>query len=158
MMSKTREEAVWKRVMAAAESHPLPTVPRPGLTAARLLELLQWEALDACTYKTLACRMNGQGRKCLLQLAREEQRHARQLETVIYLMTGSRPCPDRPKAPCVACTNEELRKRYQAEVDGAADLHKLADHAGSFAELFHTMAMDEERHAAMILHLLQMCL
>jgi len=160
MMSKTREEAVWQRVMAASAEDPQPHPRKPalGLTPAQVLEQLQQELLDACTYRVLAARVKKQPRQCLLQLAMEEQHHARKLETVYYLMTGSRPCPDRPKAPCVACTNEELRRRYQAEVDGAARYHKLAEQAGSFACLFHSLARQEERHAGMILNLLQMCL
>ena len=97
-------------------------------------------------------------RKHLLQLAREEQLHYRKLEAVYYLMTGNRPCPDRPKTPCIACTNEELRKRYQDEVKGAAHYHALAEKAGSFSSVLHCLGHDEARHSCAVLALLQRCL
>ena len=161
MMSKHREEAVWQRVMAASAEAPdcTPTVRSDdGLTQTKILELLERELLDACTYRTLAGRMGKQARCGLQQLAREEQQHYKKLEAIYYLMTGSRPCPDRPKAPCVACTSEELRNRYRQEVAGAEAYHGLAEKAGSFAELFHGLSRAEERHARQILALLQQCL
>ena len=159
-MNPLREEAVWKRVMAAAEEAPdcCDGVPLRSLTDRRVLELLEGELADACTYRVLAGRMKQQARQCLLQLAAEEQRHYRKLEAVYYLMTGARPCPDRPKAPCVACTNEELRQRYKLETEGARTYGCLAEQAGPFAEVFHCLAHDEARHAAMILRLLEQCL
>ena len=157
MMSQKREAEVWNRVMAAAAESPC--VPKQTeLTPSQVMELLEGELLDACTYRVLAERTKKDVRRCLLQLYQEERRHYRKLEAVYYLMTGSRPCPDRPKKPCVACTNEELRKRYTAEVEGGKHYHCLAEKAGSFACVFHTLGNDEERHARMILELLQKCL
>ena len=159
-MNCKREAAVWERVMAASAECPMPTrqAAPNGLTPQQVMELLQKEVMDACTYRTLAMRVKKQVRSCLMQLAQEERWHYRKLEAVYYLMTGHRPCPDRPKGPCVACTNEELRKRYQEEVAGAAKYHALAEQAGSFASVFHCLGHEEERHSRMILELLQQCL
>ena len=161
-MNKMREEAVWQRVMAACEEGPAPKKPCPKtdqcLTPEQVMELLERALLDACTYRTLAGRVRKEVRRSLLQLAQEEQQQVRKLEAVYYLMTGHRPCPDRPKAPCVACTNEELRKRYQLEVESAARYCRLAEHAGSFAEVFHCLSRQERCHAQQILNLLQRCL
>ena len=160
MMSKTREEAVWNRVMAMSAEAPegKPLCRNGGITPEQVMELLVDELSDACTYRTLAERTGGDVRRCLQQLAREEQRHGRKLEAIYYLMTGRRPCPDRPKGPCVACLNEELRKRYDEEVSGAAKYHKLAEKAGSFQQAFHCLGMEEENHSRMILKLLERCL
>lgn len=172
MISKTREAEVWRRVMECSAEAPVPSKPHAKckpehhhesgkdscLTPAQVMELLEQELMDACTYQTLAMRVKKDLRKILLQLVQEERRHYRKLEAVYYLMTGTRPCPDRPKAPCVACTNEALRARYHEEVEGAARLHKLAECAGSFAPVFHCLGCEEERHAQMILCLLQRCL
>ena len=114
--------------------------------------------MDACTYQTLAMRVKKHARQRLMQLAQEERRHYRKLEAVYYLMTGQRPCPDRPRTPCMACTNEELRKRYREEVKGAEKYHALAEQAGSFASVLHCLGSEEERHSRMILELLQDCL
>lgn len=160
MMNPKREQEVWNRVMAA--SAEAPCCPRPKeqmkLTCQQVMELLEDELADACTYRTLAMRVKKSVRQTLLQLAMEEQEHYRKLEAVYYIMTGRRPCPDRPKAPCVACTNEELRKRYEGEIAGAERYHHLAECAGSFAPVFHCLGHSEERHAQMVLNLLQHCL
>ena len=158
MMSKQREEAVWRRVLAASEQVASEPPKQEDFTAEQVMTLLQAKLQDACTYGTLAARTKGDVRRCLLRLAGEERSHAGKLEAVYYLMTGSRPCCDRPKAPCVACTNEELRKRYKLEVEAAQKYKCLAEKAGSFAGVFHCLHRDEQRHAAMILNLLEQCL
>ena len=159
MMNQLREEAVWKRVMAAAAEAP-DHCDLPGeseLTASQVLELLEGTLADAVTYKTLAARAAKRVRQCLLQLAREEQVQYRKLEAVYYLMTGVRPCPARPGAPCVACLNEELRKRYRRETASAKIYDCLAAKAGSYAGVFRCLAAEETRHAAMLLRLLERC-
>ena len=161
MMNKTREEAVWKRVMAESAQTPEPEQkPKQEscLTERQVMELLEQEAKDACTYQTLACRVKGEARRTLMQLSREEKEHYRKLEAVYYVMTGRRPSVDRPKAPCVACLNEELRRRYDMEIQGAALYHKLAQTAGSFAGVLHCLHHAEERHAKTVLCLLEKCL
>ncbi len=160
MMNQKREAEIWNRVMtASAESPCMPkSKPQDCLTAEQVMELLVGEQADACTYRTLAGRVKGSLRQQLLQLAQEEQGHYRKLEAVYYLMTGERPCPDRPKVPCISCTNEELRRRYEGEVEGARRYHCLAESAGSFESVMHCLGHDEERHSRVILQLLQMCL
>jgi len=168
MISKTREAEVWRRVMECSAEAPAPCKSceeaysekpvQNCMTPAQVMELLEQELKDACTYQVLAGRVKKDVRRVLLQLAQEERRHYRKLEAVYYLMTGTRPCPDRPKAPCVACTNEELRTRYHEEVEGAKRYHRLAEEAGSFTPVFHCLGCEEERHAGMILCLLQRCL
>ena len=158
-MNGKREAEVWQRVMAASAECPMPAgKTENGLNAQQVMELLQGELMDACTYQTLAMRVKKDVRRCLLQLAQEERRHYRKLEAVYYLMTGHRPCPDRPKAPCVACLNEELRKRYGEEVAGAEKYHCLAEKAGSFSAVFHCLGNEEMCHSRRILELLQHCL
>ena len=159
-MNQKREADVWERVMAASAACPMPVKRETpaGMTPQQVMELLQGELTDACTYRALAVRVKKHARQCLMQLAQEERRHYRKLEAVYYLMTGQRPCPDRPRTPCMACTNEELRKRYQEEVKGAEQYHALAEQAGSFASVFHCLGNEEERHSRMILELLQDCL
>ena len=160
MMNQKREAEVWNRVLSASAEAPCcaPKKEQMNLTCQQVMELLEQELMDACTYKVLAMRVKKSIRQTLMCLAQEERRHYRKLEAVYYLMTGKRPCPDRPKAPCVACTNEELRKRYEEEVRGAAVYHGLANCAGSFESVFHCLGHEEERHAQTILNLLQKCL
>lgn len=160
MMSQKRQTEVWERVMAASAQEPVAAPPRQeaGLRETVLMELLEEELADCCTYQVLAERVRREVRRMLLRLAQEEAAHYRRLEAVYYLLTGSRPCPDRPKMPCVACTNEELRRRYRQEIESAGRYHALADQAGSLACVFHGLGNEEERHARVILNLLQQCL
>lgn len=159
-MQSKREAEVWERVMAASAACPTPVrQPEPvGLTAEQVMQLLEQELLDAVTYEALAARVRKNSRQRLLTLAREERQHARQLEAVYYVITGRRPCPDRSKAPCIACTNEELRKAYAREVAGADRYQTLAGQAGSFSAALQRLSCAEQRHSAVILQLLQACL
>lgn len=160
MMDHKREEAVWKRVMEVSEQAPACCKPKEHatLTAQQVMELLCGELADACTYEALAGRVRGSVRQKLLALSCSERAHYARLETVYYLMTGKKPCPDRPKYPCIACTNEELRTRYMEEIKGAEQYHALAEKAGSFAKVFHELGAEEERHACIVLEVLQQCL
>ena len=160
MMNQARESEVWQRVMAASAEAPAACKPKgPNtLTAEQVMELLCDELSDACTYDVLAGRVRGQAQQKLRELARSERRHYGKLEAVYYLMTGKKPCPDRPKPPCVACMTEELRSRYQAEVTGAGRYKCLAERAGSFQKTFLELACEEEHHAEVILQVLQTCL
>ena len=89
---------------------------------------------------------------------KEAQEIAKKLETVYYLMTGTKACPDRPKRPCIACTNEALRERYIHEGKGEESYKALAEKAGSFSKLLMELACDEEHHAQKLLGVLQTCL
>lgn len=159
-MQSKREAEVWERVLAASAAYPISEKQpeKPGLTAEQVLQLLQQELLNAVTYETLAARVGKRNRQRLLALAREERQHARQLEAVYYVLTGQRPCPDRVKGPCVACTNEALRSAYGREVAGADRYQKLAGQAGSFSAVFQRLSCAEQRHSAAVLQLLQACL
>lgn len=155
-MNSNREEAVWQRVLAASEEGS----PRQSqtLTAAQVLELLEQTLLEQSTYRTLSARVGKGPRTLLRQLAREQAGQSRRLEAVYYLMTGTRPCPDRPKGPCVACTNEELRKAYDRAVEAAARCGGLAESAGSFAPVFRQLSRAASRRAGVLLRLLEQCL
>jgi len=160
MIDRKREEAVWKRVMDLSAQAPACCKPKEHatLTAEQVMELLVKKLRDGCIYEALAMRVRSQTRQKLLQLALCERRHYAKLETVYYLMTGRKPCPDRPKSPCIACTNEELRSCYIEEADSAEQYHCLAEKAGSFASVFHQIAEEEAEHAQQVLCILQQCL
>ena len=160
LVDHKREEAVWKRVMEVSAQAPecCKIKDRADLTAEQVKELLCKELADAATYEALAARVQGTIRRKLLFLAQRERCHYARLETVYYLMTGKTPCPDQPKRPCIACTNEELRSRYAEEVKGGETYHRLAEKSGSFANVFHELGAEEESHAHAVLCILQQCL
>ena len=160
MIDHKREQEVWQRVMTMSAEAPRCDKPvgKQGLTAEQVVELLCGELEDAAVYEALACRVRGQNQQKLRYLARQELRHFAKLEAVYYLMTGKKPCPDKPKRPCIACTNEELRSRYIHEVESAAKYRCLSEKAGSFAGVFEAIGCEEERHAEEVLQILQYCL
>ena len=160
MMDQTREQEVWKRVMEVSAQAPAccKAPKHETVTAQQVMELLLAERDDSCTYRALADRVRTAARQKLVWLARQESEHYKKLETVYYLMTGKKPCPDRPKRPCIACVSEELRSRYHEEVKGAQTYHRLAEKAGSFDAVFHALGHEEEQHAQIILQVLQTCL
>lgn len=160
MMDQRREQEVWQRVMAMSAEAPRCDKPvsKQSLTAEQVMELLCGELEDAAFYEALSCRIGGKLGQRLLTIAAQERKHAKKLSAIYYLMTGKKPCPDKPKCPCIACTNEALRERYIEETKGAEHYCHLAEKAGSFCELFRELACEESRHAQMILHLLQYCL
>lgn len=160
MLDQKREQEVWQRVMDLSAQAPacckLPK--RETVTEAEIMKKLEGELEDAMIYEQLSCRVHGRARQTLLQLAMQERQHAKKLETVYYLMTGKKPCPDRPKRPCIACTNEALRERYIQEGKGSESYKALAEKAGSFSKLLLELACDEEHHAQKLLGVLQACL
>lgn len=160
MMDQKRETEVWKRVMeVSAQAPDCCKMPRQqSLTAEQVMELLVAELADSVVYEALACRVRADVRRSLLMLAQQERRHFEKLEAIYYLMTGKKPCPDRPKRPCIACVSEELRSRYHEEVKGAQTYHRLAEKAGSFEPVFHQLGHEEEHHAQTIVQVLQKCL
>ena len=160
MMDQRREQEVWQRVMAMSAEAPRCDKPgnKQSLTSEQVMELLCKELADAAVYEALACRVGGQVRQKLRMLAAQERQHAKKLSAVYYLMTGKKPCPDKPKGPCIACTNEALRERYIEETKGAEKYCCLAEKAGTFGDLFRELACEESRHGQMILNLLQYCL
>ena len=160
MLDSKREQEVWQRVMdLSAQAPACCKMPKTDtVTAEQIMEKLMGELEDVMVYEALSCRVRGDARRCLLMLAAGERRHYEKLETVYYLMTGKKPCPDRPKRPCIACTNEELRERYIHEVKGAEKYKALAEKAGSFSKVLLELAHDEECHAQKVLGVLQACL
>ncbi|MBP3634822.1 MAG: hypothetical protein J6J43_09655 [Oscillospiraceae bacterium] len=160
MVSKAREAEVWSRVMAASAQAPESCNPKPRstLTSAQVMELLEQELCDKVTCEALACRTHGAARQKLMFLARQEGEHYKKLEAIYYLLTGEKPCPDRPKQPCIACLSEELRRRWQQETKSAHTYHCLAEKTGDFASEFHVLGSEEEKHAQLLVQILQTCL
>lgn len=159
MVSPKREAEVWERVMAVSAQAPACCVKKTEeLTAQQVMELLTAERCDSITYQVLAGRVRTQPRQKLLWLARQEQAHYARLETIYYLMTGKKPCPDKPKSPGIVRVDEALRSRYMEEIRGAERYRSLSEKAGSFGKVFCQLADEEERHADEVLKILQQCL
>lgn len=171
-----RCDRVWQRV--APELTPYPEVrsagergvccapaaeeglhcPMGGAAAERLADFIAHELADRQAYlRCLRCAP-AQARRVLRQIADEEGAHARRLAGLYYLMTGT--CY-RP--PLAAGGQEQmtwcgfLRLRYHAECGGAEDYRAAAESArdGCTKAIFRHLADDEQRHAQMVLQLLE---
>lgn len=159
-------QRVWSRVMAAQSGAPdasgatatEASNAQPLLTPEEVLSSMQAELSDAATYRALAARMKGAGRRCMQALSREECQHAKKLGAIYFLLTGKKACPARGEAPCITCTAETLRRQYQLELSAREGYEQLAACAGSRACTLREIALDECRHAQRIYSLLQTCL
>ena len=151
MDPRTMERAVWQRVMGAPDC--------AQNASGRILELIHAEQREAALYAALAARTAGVCRSVLQQLSREERCHARQLETVFYLLTGScaQGCPERPACPSGGLC-ALLRERFAAEQQAAEGYRGMAETSPRFRDVFLHLAADETRHAARLRCLLQQLL
>ncbi len=137
---------VWRRVNGAREEQ----------TAAELLlEMISDEMTDSATYLRLArC---GIGARVFRTLAQEEDRHARRLKALYFLLTGQEACAEVGAVPYYSCVADALRDRFAEEQRSAkrylAAAERLPEHCGLFREL----AAQEQEHARR-LHRLTQCI
>lgn len=144
MMSQTREEAVWKRVMEASVQQ----VPEPGAPAAQVLHLIEQTRQSACIYRMLAAQL-----RCptLRQLERSKTSQSQELAAVYYMMAGKRPQrkPTKPTKRGIG-----LRACYEMEHGMTVQYRELAGQEGAFSAVFSRMARDGEQWEAALLRLL----
>ena len=126
-----------------------------ALTPEKLLEMISDEQADSAVYRRLANLACGQARGALMQLSRDERRHARTAAAMYYILTGKQPGSFAAPGPVCSALCRELRLRYDAELRSAQTYETLAGTAGSFGDAFLQLSQDERGHAAAILALLQ---
>lgn len=143
-----KETRVWERIRT-------PQCQNRGADAAEIAKIVCAEMADACFYRALAAALPAKERRCLLEIAQDENKHAKTLSAIYFLLQGQRLCPERPPRFCPSCLTEELRKRWREELAAAERYEKLAGQMPEFASTFRCLAADEKRHAQMILCLLQ---
>ena len=160
-LDREQEMAVWARVMEARQE-PMPDLPdcapdaKPDccLTPEQILDWICHECHDACLYRHLS-RCLPRAKQWLLEMAHDEQCHAKRLAAQYYLLTGRKPCFCTRFSPdSHAC--ELLRRQYQEELDASAAYHEAAHCAeGDLACLLDELAKDEARHSRMVMCLLE---
>ena len=130
-----------------------------GLTSLDVLQgFLREETADARAYLVFSrCAPNGEARRVLRAIAAEETEHRRQLQAVIYLITG-KPYRAELCAPPVAMNGycAALRARYHEEVCGGFNYGRAAEETNDFClrKLFSRLSADEYRHAELLRKLL----
>ena len=160
-LDREQEMAVWARVMEARQE-PMPDLPdcapdaKPDrcLTPEQILDWICHECHDACLYRHLS-RCLPRAKQWLLEMAHDEQCHAKRLAAQYYLLTGRKPCFCTRFSPdSHAC--ELLRRQYQEEINGSAAYHDAAHRAeGDLADLLDELSKDEARHSRMVMCLLE---
>lgn len=150
---------VWERVRAAKNEGPLQperlslNKPAPLNVKSVLEGFIENEVSDSGYYFALASRTAQQNAKRVFtQLANDEKRHARQLQTAYFLLTGNSYAAKKPAKTPPRSILEALRQRYSAENEGAAEYIKAAERTENpeLKQLFLELAKDEKRHAAEI--------
>ena len=165
-------DRIWKRV--SPELDPYPDVraavreePEEEMCCMKggtadmvslLAACIDGEVADRCAYLHYARCAPHYARRCLQQLAADEERHARRLLSVYYLTTGQCHRPAIPTCPCdVPAWCPLLRQLYHRENCGAERYEQGA--AGMtdacLQEIFAELAAEERRHARQILQLLE---
>ena len=158
-----QEQRVWSRVMAAqTASAPEPDAcerlsrrDAPIFDEGAALELYTAQLRAAATYRVLASMARGCARQSLMRLAEGKRCEARRLAAAYFVMTGVKPCPDRPKPPCVSCLNEALRQAYREERCAAELYRRYAGRGGDDACLLENMAKRACENAQTLLCILQ---
>lgn len=158
-----QEQRVWSRVMAAqAASAPEPDAcerlsrrDAPVFDEDSALELYTAQLRAAATYRVLSSMARGCARQSLMRLAEEKRCEAKRLAAAYFVMTGTKPCPDRPRPPCVSCLNEALRQAYREERCAAELYRRYAERGGDHACLLENMAKRACESAQAVLCILQ---
>ena len=158
-LDPNKTKAVWDRVMANQGELPVaaPAAPASNQTvcASEIMELIQDERNDACTYFALAKCVGGRDCACLQRIAQEELCHAKRLSTVYYVLTGNRACVCPEPTESVTCLPESLRKQHQQELEGVETYEALARRESPYQNPFWQLSDEERRHAQKVLCLLQ---
>ncbi len=163
-----RERAVWERVLSAREPRQeqeppcpeppdceCPETPDCTVTPDQLLEWACDECHDASLYRHLARCLPNSARRWLLEIANDEQCHAKRLAAHYFTMTGCRAQLHAHFVPSHT-PRELLRQRYQAELDGSAQYRDAAQCAeGELRCLLDQLSRDEARHSRMVMCLLE---
>lgn len=115
-----------------------------------LRDFIKDELSDCRCYRELACRCRPFA-NTFRQLAADEARHAKQLRTAYFILTGES-FSHEPESCACRSLSEMLRKRYLAEMHGAEAYQKASENADGdrLRELFLCLSHDEARHACII--------
>ncbi len=138
--NKEAVQAVWARVTASKEQS--------------LGDFYKYELQAAESYRRLAMRFPKQ-RNLFLSLARDEERHARQLAALYYLQFGcavSRTA-EQTELPSELC--QAVRECYHGETDAVQRYTAAAEQFPAQYGLFTSLAAEEARHADRLLALMQ---
>ena len=139
---------VWERVYSDDGVTEAPQDQGQSLTA-MLREFIDDEAMDAATYTLLAVKTKGTpGEKLLKNLAEDERRHERSLQSEYFLLTGDTWTP-RKRYPSAPYLLSALRERFIAEQRGADKYEETAKTVTDeqLRTVLFELARDERRHA-----------
>ena len=144
---------------------PLPAAPSPPACPALQLELLRrfiaGELESRCAFLRCArCAPSAAARRAMQLFAREEGAHARRLQSVHYLLTGSCFPPPAVQATAPLPWREALRTRWYAARCAALAYRRAAEETEdeTLAAVFRALADDETRRADRLLQLLEQSL
>lgn len=153
---------VWRRV--APELEPYPEGPEATVCPVdgrlqRLEELIGEElAARRVCLAAARCAPGTAAKRCMQQLGREEGGHARQLAALYFLLSGQCFRPDPAAGPeKTGPWHTLLRESWQRAYRAAGQYAQLARDCGDagLRQLLEEMGRDEERHARLLLRLLE---
>ena len=162
---------IWQRVAPDLEPYPRDSpAPLPAAAPAPVCPAPQLESLhrfiageleSRCAFLRCArCAPSAAARRAMQLFAREEGAHARRLQSVHYLLTGSCVPPPTVQPPAPLSWREVLRTRWHAARCAALAYRRAAEETEdeTLAAVFRALADDETRRAGRLLQLLEQSL
>ena len=145
---ETEFQRVWNRIKAAGTFDEV-TV---------LNNLICNELQDAVAYSRLSQRTGTtRTRKRLSDLAADERRHAKRLQSAAYMLFGGNTMPSLQLQKEKERGLEALRRRYARELEGIAAYKSAAEATayGTLKKLYSALYAEEEKHAAVLCSLIE---
>ncbi len=133
---QSQVQAVWERVMGRREED----------LGQRLLEIIAAEYASARGYERMV-KQSGSHAPTFRRLAREEWQHAAKLAALYDLLYGKRARVASGVAQTPCSFHEALRRAFQGELQAAENYRQAARSWPIHAELFETLASQEQAHS-----------
>ncbi len=139
---------VWSRVTRA-------TADAQSDSIITLDDMIRDELSDRDAYFALARRVRPIEAQTLRAIAREEATHARKLSTVWFVRSGAKPSHSAQSPSASRSVTDVLREHIQKEQAGAEQYARAAELDPACRELFTQLALDERRHAKLLMAMLE---
>ncbi len=153
-----RCDEIWQRVLPGMEPYPQIRKQREGrLSEKDILSFMESECSDRQLYSAMARKGRTRAEsRCLAAIGAAKACHAKKLEAVYFIMTGSHPCPAQPPEPNIRCLTDALRQRYYDELKAQQQYLEASKRAEDerISQLLSCLAGEEKKHGDIIWSLL----
>jgi rubrerythrin len=159
LQSLNNFDRVWMRVSEYASDPDYSTHETPSNDAETLRSFIEGESKDLAFYMDLAGKCRTPGRTVINEIASDERRHLKKLQTEYFLLTGDSSVPRR-SCPYTDGILSALRRAYIHETEGYSQYIKAAGETKipRLEALYTELAADEKRHSEKIRKLIEIAI